>query len=62
MTKAEEVVLAAAKKRLEDYLNLKGVKDWHVLDEQTAHLVMAISTFKVWQSWRSLADIVGDIA
>lgn len=58
MTKAELSRIVAAKYKLEDYLKLKGVKDWWIIDAQTAQQTTAISTFKVWESWRNLADIV----
>lgn len=58
MTDIEKAKLTQAKYKLEDYLKMKGVKDWWTLDENTANQVMAISTFKVWTSWRTLHDIM----
>jgi hypothetical protein len=58
ISKLEVATLCAAKYKLEDYLKLKGVKDWWVLDEQTANQVMAISTFKVWSAWRDIHELV----
>lgn len=50
-----------AKANLEHYLEGK-VKDFYVLDAATAQLVMSISTFQIWQSWRALQDVTeGDI-
>lgn len=59
MTQVEKSKLIQAKYKLEDYLKMKGVKDWWAMDEKMANETMAISTFKVWCSWRMVADIVG---
>lgn len=58
ISKLEVAKLCAAKYKLEDYLKMKGVKDWWTLDAQTANQVMAISTFKVWESWKNIHELV----
>lgn len=58
ISKPEVAKLCAAKYKLEDYLKLKGVKDWWTLDPDMAKQVMAISTFKVWESWKNLHELV----
>lgn len=59
MTDIEKSKLVQAKYKLEDYLKMKGVKDYWIIDEDTAKQVMAISTFKVWTSWKTVQEIVG---
>lgn len=59
MTQVEKSKLIQAKYKLEDYLKMKGVKDWWTMDEKMAEQTMAIAVFKVWCSWRMVADIVG---
>lgn len=50
-----------AKANLEHYLADK-VKDFNVLGEHTAQLVMSMSVYTVWQSWRALQDVCeGDL-
>lgn len=51
--------IASAKRKLEQYLESKW-PDYFSLSEEQAKDLFAISSFRVWQAWRILDNVMGN--